>query len=274
MSFKKTYPTIAGNTRILVSLALILPILSSAFAVTRYSPQLSVGSQGGLTAETVVTFINKSAISQRIFMVFFAPDGDLLGLGVRAGANSYDSVASLGFDLGSGGTRSFTLYSDGELERGWIRFATEDDLNGDAVVVQTTFQNLDAAGNVVAAVGVPVREAGREYFVAVQASEVQDIGVAVANPDNAASATVTFSLVNAGGFSTDRTPLTISLGGGEQIARFVTTGESPLFPGNEPLVDHRLIISSDQPIAVLALRADFGGSFLISSIPVVEASIP
>jgi hypothetical protein len=58
------------------------------------------------------------------------------------------------------------------------------------------------------------------------------------------------------------------LQGRNQEARFVRTGEDAFFAGVGPQIASRLVISSDQPIAVLGLRADFGGPFLISGIPV------
>jgi hypothetical protein len=250
--------------RILLPCIIGLLLLSNLSARTLYSPQLAVGSQGGLTARLEVTIMNVSDVTQRVSMNFYSSGGthfelDSLEMGVSI------HTSNLGVDLLSNQTRTWELSSTGELTTGWIRFEVPND-EAEEVVIQTTFLNLDSSGNVVAAVGIPIREAFNDFFMAVQANDVQDVGVAVANPGDV-EANVTLTLLDRFGFEVGD-PVNLTVGSREQIARFVTTGPDAFFVSFAPLVSARLLISSDQPISVLGLRADVSGAFLISSIPV------
>jgi hypothetical protein len=241
-----------------------LLLSSNLSARTLYSPQLAVGSQGDLTARLEVTIMNVSDMTQKVFMDFYNSGGthfelDTLEMDVSI------HTSNLGVDLLSNQTRTWELSSTGELTTGWIRFEVPND-EAEEVVIQATFLDLDSSGNVVAAVGIPVREASNDFFIAVQANDVQDVGVAIASPGDV-EANVTLTLLDRFGFEMGD-PVILTVGSKEQIARFVTTGLDAFFASYAPLVSARLLISSDQPISVLGLRADSSGPFLISSIPV------
>lgn len=249
---------------------LSVSLMSEVSARELYSAQLAVGSRDGLSARVLVIIMNTTDSLQSVDMSFHEPDGSLLSLELQSVGSSNPPINSglLGTSVPPNYTESWELSSPGELTAGWIRFELAGE-STEGVVIQVTFQNLDAQGRVVAAVGVPVRGAATEYLMAVHVSPVQDVGVALANPQWSAT-NVSLTLLTRGGSVWGELPLT--LGPRQQLARFVVTGADPLFPSFSLSRPGRLLISADQPIAVLGLRADFSGPFLISSIPVTITS--
>lgn len=248
---------------------------------TLFSAQIAIGRDLQLMAVTESGLMNMSTETQSVQVSFFDGQGQPFRLWLAVPGGSGGEGSEFTLSIPPGGTLQASLLNcltpqnlrpGDQVRTGYARFQLEDPRT---LEIDVVFLNRSAAsGRGVTAVGVPVREANRNWFLKARLDESYsfptglplrvDAGVAVANP-HPSSVQVEVTLLKPDGTPFDSRNL--ELAAGEQIARFVTE----LFPHAlaSGIEVFRVGIRADRPVALLALRADVSEQFLISGIPVL-----
>ena len=123
----------------------------------------------------------------------------------------------------------------------------------------------------VSETGVPATPALTSGLIYAEVAGTLDTGLAIANP-NGSDATINFSLTDANGSPAGSGKITIAAN--KQTAQFLDQAPLKVYPGTA--FQGTLSFTSSVPVGVIALRTlvNQRGDFLMSSLPVIDATTP
>jgi len=263
--------------RVLLMLGLILSATAVASAqVTFYYPHVVDGVQGSVIWKTTILLTNPGG-GTASGAITFTQDGSsqgspnlgtagapfVISLTNQNGATTTDSTFP--FSIANNGTLKLVSTGSGQFASGFATVTTNaGTVNGTAI-----FSEFDTSGNLVGEAGVPSAQAVPRQSIFVDTQGNYKIGVAYANPGNAA-ANIKLTLLNSSAVAVVPTPVSRVLGPGNHTASF--TFEASMFP-TAPNMAGTLQITSDSPLVAIALRFDPTISKFTTLPPVTLASL-
>lgn len=213
-----------------------------------YFPQVADG--GGYTT-TFVLMNTSSATASAALELSDAQGGPL----VVTMEGQTDSRFLL--TIPAGGVARVTTQGNSAAPRtGWARLFSTAPVGGTAI-----FQ-LKSGGQVLSEAGVEAAQLTTRFTIFQDSRASADTGLALANP-NISAAGVKLRLVNRNGI--DIAAAEISLGAGQQIARFI----SQLMPAARD-IEGTVVVSSNLALAAIALRFDNPGLTAFTTLPILS----
>jgi hypothetical protein len=249
------------HTKIFSAIVVILfsAAISSAQSVV-YLPQFVDGLLGGGIWGSVIAVSNPAAVGSAAVsgtVTLTSPNGTPLNL-TFYDENGLSTPNT--FQLAGGQTK---LFQSPLLAQRLLPFN-----NGFATVTSNlpvaaglVFLELNSSGVIVSQAGVPATTPLMKQATVAVRNSIEDTGVAIAYPGTG-TATVTFQLLDKSG-ALIVAPATRTFAANNQNAIFI----SELFPNAPTTFTGTMRITSDQPVAVVALLVLQPGS-LLSTIPV------
>jgi hypothetical protein len=255
-------------------LLLVFILLSSAAASaqsTFYFPQIADGADGGGFWKTTIYLTNAAAPGASLAtgtVTFLRTAGGVSaplnvafvdGNGVPAGSGN-----TLSFQIAGGQIRKFVSTAAAPLLTGFATVSSDVPVTGTAI-----FSRFAANGSLVSEAGVPAATASARQAILVDTLGGFNTGVAYANPSSS-PATISLQLLNLEGVAVGGAiaPQTLPANGHNAVFvnQFFSGGSAPAFAGT-------MQITSDTPLAAVALRFDPTFSFFTTLPPVSLASL-
>jgi hypothetical protein len=230
--------------RFLLSVVFIVAASAVCSAQTFYFPHVAVGTFNGGAWKTTIFLSNAKADTASGVVTLTKSDASaFVSTWVDEMGNVVSNGNTIPFQLGPSQSRRFSSVANIPLTSG---FATVTS-NSLGVLGNAMFTQLNSSGAMVAEAGVPMGVPLGKQAVFVDTTNGFNTGVAIANPNTAASLHIHFELVDDTGaiIMTQVRDLPPS----QHFAFFV--GE--LFPGAPPMVG-RLQFYCVNPIVSVALR--------------------
>ncbi len=256
-----------------VFLALIWILAATVIAsaqTTFYYPHVANGVLGSFILKTTILLTNPASAGNASGTITFMQDnsnktqaGSPFAITLTDESGRTTTASTVPFTIPPGGTRK--LVSDG-LGPSAFGFATVSTTAG-TVSGTAIFSQFDSAGNLVAEAGVPSAVAVPRQAIFVDTGGGYSVGLAYANPGGSA-ANVTLSLLNSSAVAVVPTPVTQVLGPGNHVQGFTFE----MFPSAPPFTG-TMQITSDSPLAAIALRFSPGFSRFTTLPPVTLASL-
>jgi len=256
-----------------VFLALIWILAATVIAsaqTTFYYPHVANGVLGSFILKTTILLTNPASAGNASGTITFMQDnsnktqaGSPFAITLTDESGRTTTASTVPFTIPPGGTRK--LVSDG-LGPSAFGFATVSTTAG-TVSGTAIFSQFDSAGNLVAEAGVPSAVAVPRQAIFVDTGGGYSVGLAYANPGGSA-ANVTLSLLNSSAVAVVPTPVTQVLAPGNHVQGFTFE----MFPSAPPFTG-TMQITSDSPLAAIALRFSPGFSKFTTLPPVTLASL-
>jgi len=180
----------------------------------------------------------------------------------ETGAPASGGGATIAFQIAGGQTKKFTSTGTGGYAGGFAVVTANSVVSGTAV-----FSEFDQTGKLIGEAGVPSGTAVTKQAIFVDSIGGYNVGLAFANPGNAA-ANVTLKLLNNSAVTVVST--TQILGANNHSSHFI----NELFPSTQiqPLAG-TMQVTSDIPLPAIALRFDPSLSVFTTLPPVTLASL-
>ena len=240
--------------RVLLSLGLILTAsLVAPAQQIFYFPHVVNGVQGSVIWKTTILLTNPGNATVGGGITFSADNSNPAASGSPMNITLTDENGGSGsgnafsFSILPNGTRRFISDGAGPFVSGFATvIPNSGSLSGTAI-----FSEFDAAGNLIAEAGVPSASGVSRQAIFVDTINDYKIGVAYANP-GAFPANIKLNLLNSQAQSVLSTSVSQVLGAGNHTAGFTFQ----MFPRAPATMTGTLQISSDEPLAAIALRFD------------------
>jgi hypothetical protein len=235
----------------IVSWMLGTALLASA-QTSFFYPHVVDGAQGGGAWKTTIFLTNPSSSIATGSITFTQDNDNPLAAGSPWQITLTDDTGStttsnvFTYALSPGATRKFVSAATGGFVGGFASVTTNSGtINGTAI-----FSEFDAAGNLIAEVGVTPANPVLRQTILVDTIAGYSVGVAYANPSVASIANVSLTLLDHAG-NPVAAPVTQTLGPGNHVAGFI----SQFFKSAPPIVGSMQITSST-PLVAVSLRFD------------------
>jgi hypothetical protein len=240
--------------RVLLTVVLILTasVIASAQTIF-YFPQVVNGIQGSVIWKTTVLLTNPGTATASGVISFSADNpnpgaaGSPMTLTLTDENGQTGTSSTFTFSIPPNGTRRLISDGGGPLVSG---FATVIPNSG-RVAGTAIFSEFDSAGNLLAEAGVPSAIASTRQAIFVDTINSYNIGIAYANPGSG-TASIKLDLLNSSAQSVLSTTLSQVLGPGNHTQGFTFQ----MFPTAPSTMAGTMQISSDTPLAAIALRFD------------------
>jgi hypothetical protein len=257
-----------------VFLALVLIFTATAIAsaqTTFYYPHVVNGVQGSVLWKTTILLTNPSSTA--------ATSGSITFFGDNSNPAAAGSPLSLTMSDENGGSATSNVFTFSIPPNGTHRvisngagtfasgFATVT-ANAGTVSGTAIFSEFDTGGNLLGEAGVPSATAVARQAIFVDTIGNYNVGVAYANP-GPASANIKLNLLNSTAQSVLSTAASQVLGPGNHIASFTFQ----MFPSVTQAMTGTMQLTSDTPLAAIALRFDPSLSKFTTLPPVTLASL-
>lgn len=235
----------------IVSWILGTALLASA-QTSFFYPHVVDGVQGGTAWKTTIFLTNPSSSIATGAITFTQDNTNPLAAGSPwqitladdTGSTTTSSVFT--YALPPGATRRFVSSATGDFVGGFASVTTNSGtVNGTAI-----FSEFDAAGNLIAEVGVTPANPVLRQTILVDTTQGYSVGVAYANPSTTSIANVSLTLLDHAGTAV-AAPVIQTLGPGNHVSGFT----SQFFKSAPPLVGSMQITSST-PLVAISLRFD------------------
>ncbi len=215
-------------------------------------PQIANGSSGGIAYRSSVLLINHTERSAAGLLQIYGNTGIPLPLGTSLGR-----ADSFSFALGAGQALRFETDGTGPLKTGWVKVVADAELSGFA-----TFTVTDDKGIFQSEVGIGNSPPAYRLMILAENTRGNSSAFALCNPDPGRNANLLFELRSLNGsLVASKTEVLSALA---QKAEYVTEtfGQADLrdFSGV-------LVLSSDLPISLVALRSRGANYTSLPSVP-------
>ncbi len=244
-------------------------VIASA-QTTFYYPHVVNGVLGSFILKTTILLTNPASAGNASGTITLTQDNSnpalagspfLITLTDESGTTTTASTVT--FSIPPGGTRKLVSDGMGAFASGFATVSTTTGTVGGTAI----FSQFDSSGNLVAEAGVPSASAVPRQAIFVDTFNGYSVGLAYANPGGSA-ANVTLSLLNSSAVAVVPTPVTQVLGPGNHVQGFTFQ----MFPSAPPFTG-TMQITSDSPLAAIALRFSPGFSRFTTLPPVTLASL-
>ena len=264
-----------------VSMVLVFLILGANAAFSQvspatlyYFPQLAVGQTGDYVYQTVYTLINPGTAAAQVKIEFCDDGGDPLSLEFKTLKD--DSLGrKTSVDLTIPPNTTVAIYADNSLsgglsydplKTGWAKVTSSVPVWASSTFALNLLPGYLGSGHTVSAVGVPPVTSSQQFTIFAFRDfpegepnpSLTDVGVAVANPSDAA-ATLTATLFDINGVQLAQGPISLPPRG--HTAKF--TGE--MFPTAPSKFAGKIVVTSATPFAMMNLLIE---GTLMTSLPV------
>ena len=238
--------------------------------VTFYYPHVVDGVQGSVIWKTTILLTNPAAGTASGTITFTQDNPNLLSAGspftlsLTDQNNATTTGSTFPFSIPANGTLKLVSSGGAQFGSGFATVSSDTGtVNGTAI-----FSEFDSSGNLIGEAGVPSAPAVPRQAIFVDTISDYKIGVAYANP-NSNAANITLRLLNSSAVAVVPTVGRV-LGPGNHTAAF--TFEKSMFP-TAPNIAGTLQITSDSPLAAIALRFDPSLAKFTTLPPVTLASL-